>query len=298
MKFDEFIMLADSEARWHGIGKLPWDDPAFSERMLREHLSQLHDGASRRIVLIEHHVAWMHGEVLESKPQRILDLGCGPGLYTQRLASLGHTCVGIDISPASIAYARAHAGDAAGRLRYVHGDFTTTPIDEPFDFAMLIHGEFNTLTRKQAGDLLKRIAEAIGPHGRVLLEVHPLDAVEAIGRRPRAWSGLSSGLFGDRPHLRMDESKWDAGLAQAVNVHWVVDGEALSVDRFGTVTHGYSTDDYVRLLTAAGFSGTSNTLHSQEVRGTQTTPCLWRPPEPAAHHRRIVFVRRRGGWRV
>jgi predicted TPR repeat methyltransferase len=44
--------------------------------------------------------------VLQSEPQRILDLGCGPGLYTQRLASLGHTCVGIDISPASIAYAR------------------------------------------------------------------------------------------------------------------------------------------------------------------------------------------------
>jgi 2-polyprenyl-3-methyl-5-hydroxy-6-metoxy-1,4-benzoquinol methylase len=118
MKFDEFIMLADSEARWHGIGKLPWDDPAFSERMLREHLSQLHDGASRRIVLIEHHVAWMHGEVLESKPQRILDLGCGPGLYTQRLASLGHTCVGIDISPASIAY--------AGRTRATRPDACAT----------------------------------------------------------------------------------------------------------------------------------------------------------------------------
>jgi len=28
--------------------KIPWDDPAFSERMLKEHLSQEHDAASRR----------------------------------------------------------------------------------------------------------------------------------------------------------------------------------------------------------------------------------------------------------
>ena len=26
---------------------IPWDDPGFSQRMLREHLSQQHDGASR-----------------------------------------------------------------------------------------------------------------------------------------------------------------------------------------------------------------------------------------------------------
>jgi hypothetical protein len=52
----------------------------------------------------------------------------------------------------------------------------------------------------------------------------------------------------------MDESRWDAGLAQAVNLHWIVDGATLSVERSGTVTHAYSADDYVTLLTDAGFS--------------------------------------------
>ena len=36
--------------------RLPWDDPEFSERMLREHLSQDHDMASRRQNLIDLHV--------------------------------------------------------------------------------------------------------------------------------------------------------------------------------------------------------------------------------------------------
>ena len=33
---------------WAEGEKIPWSDPAFSQRMLQEHLSQEHDAASRR----------------------------------------------------------------------------------------------------------------------------------------------------------------------------------------------------------------------------------------------------------
>ena len=58
--------LADIVARtpdpepWSEGDKIPWNDPDFSERMLREHLSQDHDLASRRLEVIEAHVAWIH----------------------------------------------------------------------------------------------------------------------------------------------------------------------------------------------------------------------------------------------
>jgi hypothetical protein len=35
---------------------LPWGDPAFRERMLREHLSQDHELASRRLETVERQV--------------------------------------------------------------------------------------------------------------------------------------------------------------------------------------------------------------------------------------------------
>ena len=89
---------------WAEGEKIPWDEPGFSGRMLNEHLSQEHDAASRRFEVIDRHCRWIHGCVLKRNPTRILDLGCGPGLYTSRLARLGHHCVGIDFSPASIAY--------------------------------------------------------------------------------------------------------------------------------------------------------------------------------------------------
>ena len=88
-------------------GRLPWDDPGFSARMLREHLSQDHDAASRRAPVIDRHVAWIDDGVLGGVPSRVLDLCCGPGLYTLRLARRGHSCVGIDFAPAAVAHARA-----------------------------------------------------------------------------------------------------------------------------------------------------------------------------------------------
>lgn len=34
-------------------GKIPWDEPAFSQRMLENHLSQDHDWASRRLTVLD-----------------------------------------------------------------------------------------------------------------------------------------------------------------------------------------------------------------------------------------------------
>ena len=37
----------DRPQAWVGGGNLPWNDPAFSARMLREHLDESHGAASR-----------------------------------------------------------------------------------------------------------------------------------------------------------------------------------------------------------------------------------------------------------
>jgi trans-aconitate methyltransferase len=52
-------------------------------------------------------------DTLDPKPgERILDLGCGDGFLTQRLAQSGATLVGIDSSPAMAAAARERGIDA------------------------------------------------------------------------------------------------------------------------------------------------------------------------------------------
>ena len=69
---------------WGEGDNIPWNDPDFSKRMLKEHFSQDHDAASRRLEIIDKHVDWVHNALLLGKSVNLLDLGCGPGLYTSR----------------------------------------------------------------------------------------------------------------------------------------------------------------------------------------------------------------------
>ncbi|MGE3622409.1 MAG: trans-aconitate 2-methyltransferase [Bdellovibrionales bacterium] len=64
-------------------------------------------------------------DLLAPKPgERILDVGCGDGVLTEKLAAMGCDIVGIDASPAFVAVARARGLDArvmkAQELAFVH----------------------------------------------------------------------------------------------------------------------------------------------------------------------------------
>ena len=125
---------------WREGDNIPWHEPEFSRRMLNEHLTQAHDAASRRFPLIDRHVAWIHETLLLGRPSRILDLGCGPGLYANRLARLGHTCTGIDFSPASIQYAQATAQAENLACTFIEQDIRQADHGSGYDLAMLIFG--------------------------------------------------------------------------------------------------------------------------------------------------------------
>jgi hypothetical protein len=91
-----FVQRSIRPEPWAEGEKLPWNDPGYSRRMLLMHLSQEHDWADRRATPIQKHVDWIHREILSSQPAGILDLGCGPGLYTNQFAKLVHAGTGVD----------------------------------------------------------------------------------------------------------------------------------------------------------------------------------------------------------
>src|SRR5258708_15636645 len=78
--------------------ELDWGDTVFSRRLLREHLDQDHDSASRRIVEVERHVGRLR-RLLPEAPARVLDAACGPGLYAVRLARLRYHVPVIRLRP-------------------------------------------------------------------------------------------------------------------------------------------------------------------------------------------------------
>lgn len=253
MQLVDLIGRARPPQPWAEGDNIPWDEPGFSARMLREHLSQEHDRASRRAATINRHVAWIHAIVLGGRPSAILDLGCGPGLYAGRLARLGHRCVGVDFSPASVAYARAEAEQYGLACRYELADLREADLGAGFDLAMLIFGELNVFPRDQAAALIRRARDALVPGGTLLLEVHTLAAIQAMGARPATWATAPSGLFGEAPYLLLTEGFWDAATSTATTRYYAVDAASAEVTRHAQSFQAYTDAAYVDLLHAGGF---------------------------------------------
>ncbi|MEZ6009890.1 MAG: methyltransferase domain-containing protein [Planctomycetota bacterium] len=238
---------------WADGEKIPWHQAAFSRRMLEEHLSQEHDAASRRGPTIDRQVAWIHEALLGGRPTRVLDLGCGPGLYTARLAALGHTCVGIDVSPASIEYARAYAQEHALDCRYVLGDVRDVDLGGDHELVLCVFGEINVFRPADAGAILRRAGQVLGDDGVLLLEAHTFQGVQALGASGSSFSTHSSGLFGDAPYMQLSESFWDASSCTATTRWWIVDVDSGYVTLHAQTMQAYADSGYAEMLQGAGF---------------------------------------------
>ncbi len=255
MNISDLLNRVPQPEPWSEGEKIPWDYPAFSQRMLQEHLSQAHDAASRRFATIDAHVLWIHQRLLFGRPSAILDLGCGPGLYAHRLARLGHTCLGIDFSPASIAYARQQSDEEKLACSYVQEDLRSANFGHDHGLVMFIYGELNVFRPADARKILHKAHQALGPGGTLLLEVHTYEVFERMGKQPPRWQSKTSGLFSNKPHLELYENIWNAEQAVLTERYYIVDAEKGEVTPYTACNQAYTQAQYQLLLAEAGFSG-------------------------------------------
>jgi SAM-dependent methyltransferase len=271
MKLADVVGRDGVPAPWAEGDNIPWNEPGFSGRMLKEHLSQSHDKASRRSETIVRHVEGIAREVLGPAPARVLDLGCGPGLYLQALAGRGYECRGIDFSPASVAYARRQAEAAGLSIDYVEADLRVAEFgpDGSFDAVMQIFGELNVFDPAAARGILGKAWAALKPGGRLLAEVAVEDSVRRMGAEPPVWWSAREGLFGEQPHLVLTESFWDEASKTATKRYYRVDAEAAEVTRWASSQQAYSEAEYRELLEGCGFAEVQviNALASDEPGG-------------------------------
>jgi len=239
---------------WSEGDNIPWNEPGFSKRMLKEHLSQEHNAASRKFVRIDQHIQWIHKYILGGKPCNILDLGCGPGFYANRLAELGHECVGIDFSPASINYAREIAQTNNNRCRFIEADIRQAEYGHGYDAAMLIYGELNIFKPSDMELILTKMHKAIKPRGTLILEPHTFDAVKTLGRQTSSWYSSESDVFSEQPHLVLEEFFWDSNRQTTTNRYFIIDAITGNVVRYARSIQAYTEMKYQALLESCSFN--------------------------------------------
>jgi SAM-dependent methyltransferase len=264
-------------APWSEGDNIPWIDPGFSERMLAEHLSQEHDLASRRSETIDQHVKWIFSRVLASRPSRLLDLACGPGFYTVRLARVGCECVGIDFSPASIRHAtETAAAEADLSCTYHQADVREEFFGKGFDLVMMVYGQFNVFPRDRGLEVLKMAHAALKPGGSLLLEVQSAEQIQRSGEKGPSWYSAQAGLFSEAPHVVLQENFWHAEAGSSTTRFFVIDGRTGSASSYALTNEAYTEHELTDALRSAGFQDVErfSSLSGNTVAGEEDLPVV------------------------
>ena len=79
-----FTMAMQKPALYETSKDNIWSDPHTVKRMLKAHLDTTEDSATRRIETVEKAIDWISRQFPAERYPTLLDLGCGPGIYTER----------------------------------------------------------------------------------------------------------------------------------------------------------------------------------------------------------------------
>ena len=177
-----------------------WTSPDISDMLLRFHLDGEVDVASRRTDFIEASVEWMVAAFGLGPGKRVVDLGCGPGLYTNRLARTGARVTGVDFSARSIEHARAEAEREGLAVEHVLGDYLAVDLEPGIDLAIMIMCDYCALSPSQRRRLLERVGEILAPGGSFLFDVYSLAAFETWEEQVAYGPGLMDGFWSAQPY--------------------------------------------------------------------------------------------------
>jgi SAM-dependent methyltransferase len=180
-----------------------WTDPHLSAQLLRCHLDPEVDAASRAHGFVERSVAWLVDTFEVGRGRRVLDLGCGPGLYANRLARAGARVTGVDLSARSLGHAAVTAANDGLDVAYVQGDYLADLPAGPFDLALLIYCDYGAIGPDDRRRLLDSVRSRLAPGAALVLDVHALGRFATVTPGTSVTSAPSGGFWAPGPYVEV-----------------------------------------------------------------------------------------------
>ena len=190
-----------------------WTDEHTSKQMLTYHLNPDIDVSSRKKEFIEQSASWIAAHFGVGQGTKVADFGCGPGLYTKRLAELGANVAGIDFSKRSIEYAKEVAAREQLNISYMNQNYLEFETNDRFDLILMIFCDFCALSPEQRMLMLRKFHELLLSGGSLLLDVYSLNAYrqreEVTTYGPNLLDGFWSAekYYGFQNTFKYDEKK-------------------------------------------------------------------------------------------
>lgn len=208
MTVDLFPVLIDSLTRpnidSNQSTRALWTDPHIAGQMLRFHLDPDNDAASYRHEVIDRAVDWMCRHFELDDESRYLDLGCGPGLYTQRMANRGVGVAGIDFSESSLRYGRARAEESGTDIDYRLDSYLDVDLTPRFDLITMISCDMSALVPGDRSRLLRNVSLWLPTDGAFVFDFHSVVRFEEAEERRSLSHSPQAGFLADEEHLLIE----------------------------------------------------------------------------------------------
>lgn len=195
---NKLFSLLQKPALWQRSNEPFWDDEHISKGMLEAHLNPDWDAASRRHSYIDRSVDWLKSIIPAGS--KILDLGCGPGLYTARLSDSGYKVTGIDYSGRSIAYAKEHDK----KTEYIYQNYLEMDYSGNFDAITLIYCDYAALIPDERKILLSKVYRALKPDGLFIFDVFTERTHRGKSDNTHWSYHENGGFWNEKPHLCLE----------------------------------------------------------------------------------------------
>lgn len=119
--------------------------------------------------------------------KRVLDVGCGDGVLSVRLAQAGADVTGLDNEPRMLAAARCRANEAGLKVAFVKGDAQSLPFaDSAFDIVVAVTVLCFVPVPPRA---VREMARVLRPGGRLVIGELGRYSIWAAKRRIAGWFG-------------------------------------------------------------------------------------------------------------
>ena len=275
MKITDIINNLSKPQLYEKGDSVMWTDSHISKQLLNVHLNSEMDLASRKTKTIKSTVEWIL-ENTDLKNLNILDLGCGPGLYSELLAKDGHKVTGVDFSSHSIRYATKEAEKKNLSIRYLNQNYLELDLEEnSFDLVILIYTDFGVLLPPERDQLLEVIKKVLKTNGIFIFDVLNDKNMEAK-TSTKSWEASKQGFWKDKPYLALSDSYFYEKEKVILYQHILLDEqENMNVYRFWT--HFFSHSELSEILNDHGYKNVSfseDVLHGEDLwSGDNVTFC-------------------------
>lgn len=247
MNITDIILTTDKPRLYEKGSAFMWTDKHISKQLLNIHLNPDIDLGSRKKSSIEKTANWILNSQKEKGKLSILDLGCGPGLYSEIFAKEGHNVTGVDISQNSIEYAKKSGDNKKLEITYLNTSYLELDLEpDNYDLVVLIFTDLGVLTPTEREKLLEMIFRVLKKGGTFIFDVLKDNEMDKK-IPPRTWDAREKGFWKESPYLALSESFLYKEEKIILFQHSIIDTED-NIETYRFWTHFFSEMDICKML--------------------------------------------------